>query len=196
MKAGKKSIKEVVVMKGGGKLKAGKWFFVGGLLLLMSIILPGYVQSADLTETEKDWLTYMREEEKLARDVYFVLYDKWQLRIFDNISRSEQTHMDAIKALLVRHGVPDPAESNGPGEFTNQDLQDLYDALIIQGSASLVEALKVGVFIEETDIADLNKAIASTRRKDITNVYSNLLQGSLNHLKAFVSSLANYGVTY
>jgi hypothetical protein len=63
-----------------------------------------------------------------------------------------------------------------------------------QGKRSLVEALKVGVFIEETDIDDLTAAIASTNRKAIKTVYGNLLQGSLNHLKAFVSNLAKLGV--
>ncbi len=67
-----------------------------------------------------------------------------------------------LKTLLVRYGIPDPAAGNAQGEFTNPDLQDLYDQLIQQGSVSKVEALKVGVFIEETDIDDLNAAIATT----------------------------------
>jgi hypothetical protein len=183
-------------MKDRLKILAKKWFVLGGLLLLTGISSVGNVQAVDLTATEKYWLTYMREEEKLARDVYLFLYDKWNSRIFTNISASEQTHMDAIKTLLVRYGIPDPAADKGQGEFTNQELQDLYNDLIQQGSISLVEALKVGVFIEETDISDLNEGIASTRRKDIKTVYSNLLQGSLNHLKAFVSNLANNGIIY
>jgi hypothetical protein len=183
-------------MKKEFKGKAGRWFVVGGLLLLISIASVGYLQAFDLTAAEKDWLTYMREEEKLARDVYLFLYDKWQLPIFANISKSEQTHMDAIKTLLLRYGIPDPAEGNLRGVFTNPDLQNLYDDLVAQGSVSPAEALKVGEFIEETDIADLNAATASTSRKDIKTVYGNLLQGSLNHLKAFVANLASYGITY
>lgn len=179
------------------KGRAGRCLVVGGLLLLMSLAFIGSVQAATtLTPTEKYWLTYMREEEKLARDVYLVLYDKWQLTVFDNISKSEQTHMDAIKTLLDRYGLPDPVKDNSVGAFTNEDLRELYLKLISQGSSSEVEALQVGVFIEETDIDDLKEGIASTKRKDIKTVYSNLLQGSLNHLKAFVSNLAKYGVTY
>lgn len=169
---------------------------VAGLLLMMCISSAGNVQAIDLTSAEKYWLTYLREEEKLARDVYTHLYDKWGAQIFNTISASEQKHMDAIKTLLVRYGIPDPAADKAEGVFTNQDLQALYNKLIQDGSVSLVEALKVGVDIEETDIADLNEAIAAARRRDIKNVYGNLLQGSLNHLKAFVSNLANYGVTY
>jgi hypothetical protein len=142
-----------------------------------------------LTDDEKYWLTYLREEEKVARDVYLSFNDTWNLRIFKNIAASEQKHMDATKALLDRYSIPDPAADTGIGEFTNPDLQQLYDDLIRQGSISKAEALRVGVTIEETDIDDLNDAIATAEHNDIGTVYSNLLQGSLHHLDAFESGL-------
>jgi hypothetical protein len=179
-------------MKDTFKVKSGRQFVVGAILLLMSITSVGYVEAVGLSEAEIYWLNYIREEEKLARDVYLYLYDMRGSRIFKNISGSEQTHMDAIKTLLDRYVIPDPAEGNGQGEFTNPDLQTLYDELIQDGSVSLVDALEVGVFIEETDITDLNAGIGSTTHKDIKTVYSSLLQGSLNHLKAFNSNLARY----
>ena len=154
-----------------------------------------YAQGAALTDQEEDWLTYMREEEKLARDVYLAFYDKYQSRIFKNIAASEQKHMDAIKTLLNRYAIEDPAVDNEQGEFTNPKLQDLYNQLIQQGSVSLNEALKTRILIEETDIDDLNAAIASTTHNDIKRIYSNLLQGSQNHLKAFTSNLATISVT-
>jgi hypothetical protein len=172
--------------------KIRNWLVVGGLLLLMSMTSVGYVQADNLTDAEKYWLTYIREEEKLARDVYLFLYDKWHSRVFKNISVSEQTHMDAIKTLLDRYGITDPAAGKGPGAFTNSELQALYDELIQDGSGSLVDALDVGVFIEETDIEDLNAGIASSTHKDIITVFSKLLSGSLNHLSAFNSNLARY----
>jgi len=147
------------------------------------------VQTVALTDDETYWLTYIREEEKVARDVYLYLNEKWNIRIFKNIAASEQTHMDAIKTLLDIYNIPDPATDKGRGEFTNPDLQKLYNDLIRQGSISKVEALKVGVIIEETDIDDLSKGIATTRHNDVRTVYSNLLQGSLNHLDAFKSTL-------
>jgi hypothetical protein len=178
------------------KVSARNWLVVGGLLLLMSVTSIASAQVVGLTETEKYWLTYMREEEKLARDVYLFLSDQWGAQIFDNISLSEQKHMDAIKTLLDRYAISDPAAEKSQGEFANPDIQDLYNELTRQGGVSLIEALKVGVFIEETDIDDLNNAIASTGRKAIRTVYGNLLQGSLNHFKAFVSNLAFQGVVY
>ena len=171
--------------------KIRNWLVVGGLLLLMSMTSVGYVQAQGLSDEEINWLTYMREEEKLARDVYLVLYDEWRSRIFKTISASEQTHMDAIKTLLDRYGIPDPAVEAELGKFTNPGLQALYDKLIETGSLSLPEALEVGVEIEETDIDDLTEGIAaSSTHKDIVTVYGNLLAGSLNHRDAFNTNLA------
>jgi len=177
-------------MKERFNVKVKMWFAVCSLFMLMSLASVAYSQTVSLTSAEKYWLTYMREEEKVARDVYIVLYDQWQSRIFKNISLSEQTHMDAIKTLLDKYGIADPAAGKEIGEFTNPDLKDMYDELIEAGSVSLVDALEVGVEIEEADIADLNVGIASATRKDIITVYSNLLAGSLKHLDAFNSNLA------
>ena len=149
-------------MKNRFRVNAGRWLVVAGLCLLVGISSIGSASAAGLTDDETEWLTYMREEEKLARDVYIFLYAKWQSPVFNNISRSEQAHMDAVKTLLDRYRVPDPAKSTAQGIFANPDLQKLYDNLIRQASVSLVEALKVGVFIEETDIDDLTVAIDST----------------------------------
>ena len=182
-------------MKDTFKGRAGRCFVVGWLLLLMSISSVVYVQAAGLTVGEEYWLTYIREEEKLARDVYIYLYDKHHSPVFYNIYKSEQKHMDAIKTLLDRYGLDDPAAGNDLGVFDNPDLQALYDVLIGQGSVSPVDALKVGLIIEETDIGDLKAGIASTKHKDVITVYSNLLQGSLNHLDAFCSDLTRFGVT-
>lgn len=147
------------------------------------------VQSSVLSAEEVKWLKHIREEEKVARDVYTYLYDKWRSSIFKNIAASEQQHMDAIKTLLNKYGISDPAAGNGYGVFTNMDLQSMYNKLIVDGSASKIAALEVGVSIEVMDIEDLEKAISTTTHKDIKTVYSNLMQGSYNHLAAFESQL-------
>lgn len=164
----------------------GKQFFCAlGLVVLMTIMAAGPLFATALTQEEKEWLLYMREEEKVARDGYKELYKAWGLKIFSNIASSEQKHMDAIKTLLDRYGLEDPAKD--PGVFSNPDLQALYDALIIQGNSSAIEALNEGVIIEETDIEDLEKALDLTDHRDIKRVYTNLMAGSYNHLAAFES---------
>lgn len=142
-----------------------------------------------LTQAEEDGLLFMREEEKLARDVYLYLDGLYGSFIFANIADSEQTHMDAVLALLVRYGLEDPAAGKAAGEFTDQTLQALYDQLIVQGSESLEAAYGVGVLIEETDIVDLESHLEHVEHSDIRNVYESLLQGSQNHLASFQSYL-------
>jgi hypothetical protein len=152
--------------------------------------------AGELSDSEAEGILYMREEEKLARDVYLTLYAMWEFKTFDNIASSEQTHMDAIKTLIDRYDLDDPAEGKGVGEFTNQALQELYDQLVEEGSQSLENALKVGAAVEEIDILDLQQHIAQTDRGDIQRVYENLLKGSRNHLRAFVSAIERRGWTY
>jgi hypothetical protein len=157
------------------------------MVLLMTVLagLPDLASAATLTKPEIDALLLMREEEKMARDVYLQLNDLWGLPIFQNIELSEQTHMDAVKTLLDRYGLQDPAAGRGVGEFSNEDLQILYDDLMEYGGISVANALEVGIEIEKTDIGDLEEALKITKRKDIRRVFSNLLQGSYRHLEAF-----------
>ncbi len=155
------------------------------------------VAPAPITPAEAADLQFMREEEKLAHDVYVTLYEKWDLAVFKSIAASEQKHTDAVAYLLERYDVSDPAAGNDLGEFTDPELQALYDKLVAQGSQSVADALKVGAAIEEIDILDLQARMAGTTNADILRVYKNLLAGSENHLRAFVTNLkAQTGETY
>ena len=152
---------------------------------------------SQLSEKEIAGLQFMREEEKLARDVYLTLSKKWDVLTFRNISKSEQVHMDAILTLLNKYNITDPAEGNGVGLFTNQDLQKLYNQLLEQGTISLVDALEVGAFIEETDIEDLQNIIdKDVQSEDIKFVLTNLKRASGFHLRAFVGKLKFYKIDY
>ena len=151
--------------------------------------IPAAPQTDAPTAIETEGILFMREEEKLARDVYLTLYDQWDILIFQNIAGSEQSHMDAVLSLLERYGVEDPAAGKEIGEFTNPDLQALYDQLVAQGEQSLSDALKVGAAIEEIDILDLEEYVAQTDKDDIRIVYDSLAKGSRNHLRAFTKTL-------
>jgi hypothetical protein len=150
--------------------------------------------STSISQTERDGLVLMREEEKLAGDVYAYFYTKYGLRPFTNINKSEVQHSGAVLRLLTYFGIPDPALTQA-GKFSNPDIQGLYNKLTADGSTA-ENALAVGAFIEEYDIADLRKLIAETQNADIKMVYTNLLNGSYNHIKAFTRVLAGRGVTY
>lgn len=169
---------------GGKRRSQGAYENRSGKPTSLALATPG-----DLSTDESAMLLYMREEEKLAHDVYVTLYAQWSLPIFQNISQSEQTHTEAVKTLIDRYGMIDPA-SGEVGIFTNSDLQALYRDLIAQGSQSLTDALKVGAAVEEIDILDLQTYLVQTDNADIQQVFNNLLNGSYNHIRAFVSTLS------
>jgi len=148
-----------------------------------------------LSQAEINDLKFLREEEKLARDVYLYAYDKYHLKIFNNISQSEQRHMNSVLNLLSKYGIPDSA-STEKGVFNNPDLQKLYNSLTKQADISSVEALKAGATIEDLDINDIDDFTANTTKPDLLNVYGILNCGSKNHIRAFTRWLENEDVTY
>jgi hypothetical protein len=162
----------------------------------MCLALINSTPKQALDSTEAAGLAYMREEEKLAHDVYATLNLKWGLQMLGNISQSEDRHFSAIKLLLDRYGLPDPTANHPEGAFQNEGLQTLYGDLIKQGENSLKFAMRVGAIIEDLDIHDLEKAAASTDNSDLKLVYQNLRQASENHMRAFVRQLAAEGESY
>jgi hypothetical protein len=149
-----------------------------------------------LDPTEAAGLVYLREEEKLAHDVYVTLQSKWGVRIFGNISQAEKRHFNAIKLLLDRYALSDPAVNHAVGAFQNEGLQELYSDLVQQGESSLKSAMRAGATIEDLDIRDLEKAAAATDNSDLKLVYQNLKQASENHMRAFVRQLTAEGESY
>ena len=152
--------------------------------------------SMPLSQAEREDLCQMREEEKIARDVYLTLFERWPLPPFGNISGSEQVHMDAMLALLEKHGLQDPARGLEIGEFRDPKMQALYAQLVAQGLNSPEDAIRVGLLIEELDIADLRAASQRTDKPEILAVYADLERGSRNHLRAFHRWMQRLNVSY
>ncbi|MCK5198050.1 MAG: DUF2202 domain-containing protein, partial [Spirochaetales bacterium] len=182
----------LIVMISTGLMAAGRGSNFGSD---MESVLES-VEISPLSEAEAEGILLMREEEKLARDVYLTLYEKWGLRTFTNIAAAESTHMDAMGILMDRYNLDDPIKTDAIGVFTNPELQDLYTALVAQGSESLSAALTVGATIEDLDIYDLERLITDTDNNDLKIVYQNLLKGSRNHMRAFDMQLSRNGVDY
>ncbi len=146
---------------------------------------------------EADSLSFMREEEELAHAVYAASATRWPaLPIFGNIAASETTHTSAVKALLNRYQLADPLAGLPTGTFKTPSFHTLYANLVAASGVSLVEALKVGVQIEELDIRDIVAQKVSIDNADILLVYDNLLQGSRNHLRAYMKTLVQQGGSY
>ena len=159
-----------------------------------SVTTAAGTTAGPLSASDQQGLEYMRQEEKLAGDVYAALYDTWGLQVFANIADAEQTHQTEVAAVMALYGVDDPVDGMGAGEFVDPDLQALHDDLVARGTVSVQEALRVGALIEELDIADLRARASEVG--DIDALYGRLEQGSQNHLRAFVRNLDQLGVDY
>jgi len=153
-------------------------------------LIKAVVNGEELTQAQKDDLNYMIEEEKVARDVYTALAKTSKQSIFTNISKSEQKHVDALHTLFDTYGIDVPVSLDDAGHFENDELQTMYNDLVAQGSASVIDALEVGVIVEETDIEDIQKILDAGVPSDFSKVYTNLLNGSYNHLNAFNRQLS------
>jgi len=150
----------------------------------------------ELSTEEIAALTFMREEEYLAHDVYYKLYQKYHKPIFNNIKKSELVHTNAIKALLVKYNLPDPAVNHVTGVFSDPTMQNLYNTLIAQGYISMMNGLVVGATIEDLDIFDLNNHLLEVDNQDILFTFNNLRRGSCNHMRAFYANIKAFGGSY
>lgn len=151
-------------------------------------------ENCRMSDQEKADLLYMREEEKLARDIYNYLDELWGMAIFAKIALSEQHHMDAIKRMIDKHKMTelDPVDIQPePGLFLNDEIQTFYNTLKVKGTLSQTGALEVGVLVEEINIEKLNDFLDPDRldNQDIINVYQNILEASNNHLRSFENLL-------
>jgi hypothetical protein len=148
-----------------------------------------------LNEAEEAGILQLREEEKLARDVYTLLEEKWGLSAFSQIKPSEQKHMDAVAKLINRYDLLDPAQEN-IGSFENQKISSLFETLMTKGEQSEVDALQVGMTVEDVDIYDIDEILSKNDNQDIQVVFTNLRNGSIKHLQRFYTDLKTIGGTY
>jgi hypothetical protein len=182
-----------------------KQMVIGFLLVMMATGMFSSVSLAtdvmemgkeQLSEKEIEGILLMREEEKLARDVYLTLGEKWNVKTFFNIARSEQKHMDEMGTLVEKYELEDPIKDDSRGSFTSPEMQKLYNELVEEGSKSKLDALKVGALVEDLDIADLESLLKETDNNDIRIVYLNLVKGSRNHLRTFDRQIDKWGGSY
>lgn len=161
---------------------------------------------------EETHMVFMREEEKLARDVYITLGIKYSGTVaFSNIDDSEEQHTATVRDKLAKYNIDDPSTDNTVGVFTGADYGDYftgkYNYLVEWGEKSLIDALYVGAYIEELDMLDIVQCpqiiidthdsiqdsgdcgLDYTDNSDIQRMYDSLLEGSKNHLRSYVGNI-------
>lgn len=158
------------------------------------IITSNPITGEMINEQDKSALSFMLEEEKLARDTYFYLDSVWSINQFANIKYSEQDHMNAVEGLLKSYDIPYQIEPMGV--FQDTLLQSLYNQFITDGVQSKSNALIIGATIEDLDIVDLKNFISKTNNQNLIAVFANLECGSENHLRAFIKGLNKEGGAY
>ena len=175
---------------------------------------PGTGGGPSLDFAEEVHLLFMRAEEKLAHDVYLALGAEFpDYAVFSNIVNSETKHVETMLNKIVQFGLTDPNINDGPGEFNADNYGEYftknYNALIDVDAAEipLLQALKNGALIEELDMHDIiycpevivetvgditdeyGCGMEYTDAKALIRSYGNLLDGSENHLRAFVRAI-------
>lgn len=155
------------------------------LILLISLNLIG--------NSLEERINYIYQEEKLAYEIYTEMDNIYNKKVFENISRSEEEHMEAILTLANDLDINIyPLKYN---QFTFDNLSKLKEKLVKLGKENINMAFEVGVKIEELDIIDLERLLLEgSKRENLT--YSNLLKASKNHLSAFKNNLMNNKVNF
>jgi len=144
-----------------------------------------------LDQDEEQVLMKIFEQEKLARDLYKELYDRWKVRVFLNLAISKQYHFDMVKTLLEKYDVEYPADDT-PGTFTDQELQKLHSEWLEKGKESLENALEVGAEAEEMNIYHVKEYLSQIDNDDLRIMLVNLSYASARHLKILNGFMTHY----
>lgn len=194
----------------GNKGKSKQWKKNG---VATNVIDSDSSQAVDFNEQAH--LVFMREEEKVARDVYIQLSMLYpESRVFGKIDDSEQRHTNAVRDKLEYYGIDDPNTNDNVGVFTGEEFGEYftekYTDLVSRAETSELEALYVGAYIEEVDLHDINLCPDEivhqdngiddelscgkiyTDNPDIKQLYNSLLNGSDSHLKAYVRNIEKF----
>lgn len=147
-----------------------------------------------LSEGARSALLFQIDEERMALELYTAFGAKWALPPFSNIPKAETRHQAVLRQLAARAGLALPTAE--AGRFDSEEVQKRYNALLALGLESADSALRVGAYVEEVDIADLNTMIGQADNAALKDVGAALKTASGHHLKAFVGALAARGITY
>jgi len=157
-------------------------------------VTPPFDSTADLTANEIEFAYAVREDEKVARDLYFAFFEKYKLKAFENISKAESNHIRAVELLLSYYEIDYP-EIGEYGKFADPTRQQMYDSLLIKGETAL-EAFKVMAQLEEENIVSFGEVLEDIENDNIAIVIENLLKASENHFKAAIRQITALGGEY
>ncbi len=129
-----------------------------------------------LSPREIDDMNYLIENEKLLRDYFNVMYNKYNLSLFQNVAKSEQSHLNFLAVKFLRYDLKNPTEEKPAGEYVNPELQQTYDIMIAKGETNIYAALLAGSSKVKEDVEDIPLMIDQFEgNADIVLIFSNIL---------------------
>ncbi|HEX6915700.1 MAG TPA: DUF2202 domain-containing protein [Chitinophagaceae bacterium] len=165
-------------------------------IMLLMVCAASALFAQTLTSSEKQSVLKKWQEEKMSHELYKLFAAKWEAPVFSNISASETMHMQHVKDLAITYNMENELSVETEGVFADKEVNKRYNEFKTSGEKSLVDALKAGAAIEESDILFLKKEIAGTTQAELKRTYRMLLQASQNHLRAFVRNMKQQGIVY
>ncbi len=150
--------------------------------------------ASTLSAADPSDLIRLYEDEILAHDLYVALGRiHSDIMPLQNIPSSESRHREAMATILKAEGIalPEPAAGR---RFVSPGLDETFDKWLQEGRRSEADACRVGVRLEDNDIAALRRALKDfPQHKD---VLTQLEVASGNHFRAFHRNLEARGGGY
>ena len=100
------------------------------------------VATAPLSDAEKTDIALMRDEERLAKELYEAFGEKWAVDAFTRIASSEQRHFAAMGTVGVELETRDIADLKAAIETSDTPDLDRVYANLLRGSENHLKAFE------------------------------------------------------
>lgn len=158
-------------------------------------VAPVLGVTAPLSADEIEFLFAIREDEKVARDLYTSFSALYPASVqIAKIKTAEDSHIACIEAVLDYYEISYPAMT-ATGVFEDAERQALYNDLVDK-SATLLETFGTMAVIEEETVLAYKSVQSEITNENISLVVANMIKASSNHLKAAVRQITALGGSY
>lgn len=163
--------------------------------LTRASVAPVLTVTASLSADEIEFLFALREDEKMARDLYTVFAAKYSTAPqIDRIAAAENSHIAYVEAVLDYYEISYPAMT-AAGLFEDAKRQAIYNELADK-SGTLLEVYATMAAVEEESVSAYKSVQSEITNENIALVITNMIKASSNHLKAAVCQIIVGGSTY
>lgn len=164
--------------------------------LTRASVAPVLTVTDSLSADEIEFQFALREDEKMARDLYTVFAAKYSTAPqIDRIAAAENSHIACVEAVLDYYEISYPAMTAAAGLFEDAKRQAIYNELADK-SGTLLEVYATMAAVEEESVSAYKSVQSEITNENIALVITNMIKASSNHLKAAVCQIIAGGGTY